>query len=37
MVDADQCAFKIYFSRKDAAQLSLYNFVDAQHAVFHGK
>ncbi len=37
MVDAHQRACKTHFSRNDSAQLSFHNFVDAQHAVFHGE
>src|SRR6266566_4261296 len=37
MIDADQRARKTDFSRNNSAQLSFDNFVDAQHAVFHGR
>lgn len=36
MIDADQRAGKTHFARNNCAQLSFYDLVDAQHAVFHG-
>src|SRR5206468_10818844 len=35
VIDGDQRAFKTDFARKDSAQFPFYDFVDAQHAMFH--
>ena len=35
VIDADERAFKSDFARDNSAQLSFYDFVDAQHAMFH--
>ena len=36
VTDADQRTGETQFARNNSAQLSFHNFVDAQHAVFHG-
>ena len=35
VVDGDKRAFKTDFARNDSTEFSFYDFVDAQHAMFH--